>query len=533
MYGFNANFLDFLKPRLSIGFLTMADAQDRRVWRYYDVKKSETDHRSYRGLELVNGIRVCLISDRTISRASVVLDANVGYFNDPPDMQGLACLCQRVMILGTSKQRRCNQFRQFLFNRGGVFASTTTADHTSFYVNVKSVHFRSVLGRFVHIFLTPLFKEDWIEREAKIIDLEWKDNLKCDLQRVHEFDKFTASNAHPYSKLLTGNEETLSKIPKLRGVNVRERLLEFFGSNYSGNRMSLCVCSNDTLDNLEKLVLDLFCRINGTTFHFLSIYDHPFQHPEEFCVKWYLIPKTPIKFVRIIFPLPFQITNYWSYQHLDFICHLLEHAGEDTLLQYLKIKNWCHDIAADIVEYAAGVNFLKIDFNVTAIGIMYAEDIIMHFFQYLKLFSDKLLIRRSSIQYAQLEWLFNTFIDTKEEKEKLEDNFNHLEMFKIVQTMQRRVFIKELSINRPRSGEFNLDLIHWLLKNYIKPKYIRIYSVARENLTEVPWTSIGPKRCNGLRYYEEKLDESIIDIWRKSDTKSMRLPRTREFLRQQ
>lgn len=58
----------------------MADTQDRRVWRYYDVKKSETDHRSYRGLELVNGIRVCLISDSTTSRANVVLDVNVGNF---------------------------------------------------------------------------------------------------------------------------------------------------------------------------------------------------------------------------------------------------------------------------------------------------------------------------------------------------------------------------------------------------------------------------------------------------------------------
>lgn len=170
-----------------------------------------------------------------------------GYFNDPPDLQGLAYLCQRVMVLGTSKQRRCNQFRQFLLSRGGNFAATTTADHTSFYVDTKSVHFRSVLGRFVHIFLTPLFKEEWIEREVKIIDMEWQDKLKCDLQRVYEFDKFIASNTHPYSRLLTGTEETLSTTPKLRGVNVRNRLLEFFGRNYSGNRMSLCVCSNGNL----------------------------------------------------------------------------------------------------------------------------------------------------------------------------------------------------------------------------------------------------------------------------------------------
>lgn len=125
-----------------------------------------------------------------------------------------------------------------------------------------------------------------------------------------------------------------------------------------------------------------------------------------------------------------------------------------------------------------------------------------------------------------------TFIETKEEKEKLDDNYNHLRMYKIVQTMQRRVFIKELSIDRPQSGEFNLDLIHWLLKNYIKPKYIRIYSVAKENLKEVPRTSIGPRRCNGMRYYEEKLDECIIDIWKKCDAQLTRLPRTQEFLRQ-
>ena len=41
--------------------------------------------------------------------------------------------------------------------------------------------------------------------------------------------------------MCAGNRETLDTIPKLKGINVRQALLDFHGTYYSANIMALTV----------------------------------------------------------------------------------------------------------------------------------------------------------------------------------------------------------------------------------------------------------------------------------------------------
>jgi insulysin len=50
------------------------------VRRYDNITKSAEDKRTYRGLELINGLRVLLVSDAETDKSAAAMDVNVGEF---------------------------------------------------------------------------------------------------------------------------------------------------------------------------------------------------------------------------------------------------------------------------------------------------------------------------------------------------------------------------------------------------------------------------------------------------------------------
>src|SRR5690606_31412587 len=49
--------------------------------------------------------------------------------------------------------------------------------------------------------------------------------------------------------------------PEARGVNVRDKFIEFYEKHYSANRMKLCVLGKEPLDVLEKWVVEHFSAV--------------------------------------------------------------------------------------------------------------------------------------------------------------------------------------------------------------------------------------------------------------------------------
>lgn len=84
---------------------------------YDNVAKSEEDKRSYRALELNNGIKVAsidrpnhdyisdilqvlLVSDETTDKSAAALDVHIGHMSDPANLPGLAHFCEHMLFLG-------------------------------------------------------------------------------------------------------------------------------------------------------------------------------------------------------------------------------------------------------------------------------------------------------------------------------------------------------------------------------------------------------------------------------------------------
>ena len=67
------------------------------------IREPLLDERSYRVLRLSNKLEVALVHDSKTDRASACMTVNVGYFNDPEDIPGLAHATEHLLFQGTKR----------------------------------------------------------------------------------------------------------------------------------------------------------------------------------------------------------------------------------------------------------------------------------------------------------------------------------------------------------------------------------------------------------------------------------------------
>lgn len=121
-------------------------------------------------------------------------------------------------------------------------------DSTNYYFSVHPSGLPGALARHSQFFTSPLFLASCTERELKAVDSEMQKNLQLDSRRLFQLSKATSSRKKGtvFWKFGTGNKTTLWDEPVAKGINVRERLLQFYKEHYSANLMKLVVIGSRT-----------------------------------------------------------------------------------------------------------------------------------------------------------------------------------------------------------------------------------------------------------------------------------------------
>ena len=97
-----------------------------------DVLKSEGDKRTYRGLELGNGMKIMLVSDPSTDKAAAALDVNIGFHSDP--ISGLAHFCEHMLFLGTKKYPDENEYNKYLSQVHNLGCLINLLEHTLLFI---------------------------------------------------------------------------------------------------------------------------------------------------------------------------------------------------------------------------------------------------------------------------------------------------------------------------------------------------------------------------------------------------------------
>ncbi|XP_044737581.1 insulin-degrading enzyme [Chrysoperla carnea] len=504
---------NFYCTKISTNSIKMAGS---KVLKRMDVIKSPEDLREYRGLELVNKLKVLIVSDPTTDKSAAALDVNIGFMSDPDKLPGLAHFCEHMLFLGTEKYPIENEYTKFLSQHGGSSNACTYADHTKYFFDVVPEKLEPALDRFAQFFIAPLFTEDVTDRELNAVNSEHEKNIPNDTWRLDQLDKHTGDPKHPYSKFGTGNKDTLDTIPKEQGINVRDELLKFHDKWYSSNIMALCVLGKEPLDEIEDMVVRLFSDIKNKDVTSPRWDDHPFT---DDYLKLFakIVPIKDVRNLNITFPIP-DLHEYYKSGPGNYISHLIGHEGPGSLLSALKARGWSSNLFGGFLRPSPrGFGFFGVSMDLTEEGMDHINDIIVTVFQYINLLKSD----------EPQKWIF------EEQKNIMAMHFHFKDKEVPISFVANHVHnLQEYPMNEVLSGgylleEWRPELITQVLE-YLKPEKSRVAIVAQkyanrpENERE-PWY--------GTEYSLSKISDETIQNWNSAGFCSeLHLPPVNEFI---
>ena len=345
-----------------------------------DIKKSETDDRNYRFLELSNGLKVVLVSDLGADKSAASMTVYRGSYQDPVGREGLAHFLEHMLFIGTEKYPEPDGYLQFVRANGGRSNAYTASDHTNYFFDIGSHAFREGFDRFAQFFIAPLFSRDYVEREKNAVNAEYQMQFKDDGWRSNSVTKVALNPDHPQTRFNIGNLKTLSG-------DVHRDLLVFFEENYSSNQMGLAILTNQTLDEMESWIVEIVSEIRNRNLSSVEIVEPLFKSGT--------LPATlrhdNIKNIRRIsygFPLPSAKEKHRT-KPLDYISNLIGHEGEGSLHEILVKKGWIESLFAGSVDYDETTSLLIVSIDLTKEGYSRIPSINRHLFDYLQMINLK------------------------------------------------------------------------------------------------------------------------------------------------
>ncbi|KAJ3190934.1 Insulinase (Peptidase M16) [Irineochytrium annulatum] len=349
------------------------------------ILKPETEDREYRFITLANGLQCMIISDPTTPKAAAAMDVHVGHLLDPEDAPGLAHFCEHLLFMGNEKYPSENEYSQFLASHGGSSNAFTDTDSTNYYFDVIPDHLPGAFDRFIQFFISPLFDPSCTEREMRAVDSEHKKNLQSDSWRTYQLQKDLSNPAHPFRKFGTGNLQTLGELPKAKGLDIRDVLMDFHAKWYSASISKLVVLGKEPLDELVTMVVDRASAIRTLGIKPPSFGNgHPLSGEGTVGHEVLVKPVKNTPSLEVTFPLP-DLSAHYRTGPGNYVAHLIGHESAGSVLALLKKKGWAQELSCYPQRGAVGFEFFKIQVALTEEGCKHHEDIVVILFQYIQM----------------------------------------------------------------------------------------------------------------------------------------------------
>ncbi|CAB4061195.1 NRD1 [Lepeophtheirus salmonis] len=441
---------------------------------YFKITSSYRDLKEYRTIKLNNGLRVLLIADtrvpldklekeengsvedgdgeNNLKKSTASLCVGMGSFSDLECLPGIAHFLEHMVFMGSAKYTDESDFSFFIANHGGTYNAFTMTESTVFYFDIQRNSFYQGLDRLAQFFYISFI-------EKRIND---KRKRGCG-QRIPHGD----SNI-PWENFFGGNIDSLS--PKdMDDESIHKLLVKFKDRHYSAQYMTLVIQSQDTLDNLQKMVEELFSNIPNNGLE-QETFDH-LKHPVK-----------PIRWLS------------W----------IIGHEGKGSLIAYLREKNLALDLFAGNSGYGFSMNstcsLFSIGIELTESGFNNYEHVIKIVYSYLSMLKE----------YGPVEHIF----DEIQKIEQLDfDLGKECSPIDNVQTIcQNMQFLppKRYLDGDKLMFEFDKTLIKECLDHLFDTSNVNIMLSGKEfsNLVNKvePWFK--------TKYFAEEITSSRLDQWK-------------------
>lgn len=367
-------------------------------------RKSPADDNDYRFIELDNGLRAILVSDRQADKAAASLNVAVGSGDDPAGREGMAHFLEHMLFLGTEKYPEPGEYQQFIKSHGGSHNAFTAFQDTNYFFDVEARFLEPALDRFAEQFAAPLFTPELVDRERNAVHSEFSSKQKEDGRRFYSVKKAASNPDHAFSQFAVGNLSTLANTEE---QPLRPDLIEFWKSHYSANLMTLAVYGPQSLDDLEQMVRSRFSAIENRNLT-AKTFPQPLYQPEQLPAKVIADAIKDVRSLSLSFPIPSQDDKYRT-KPASYVANLLGHEGPGSLFDVLKRAGLVESLSAGLGMDTGDNATLEVSMTLTPAGLAQQDDILPLVFDYIDRIREEGISEerfREMQQLAQIDFRF-------------------------------------------------------------------------------------------------------------------------------
>jgi predicted Zn-dependent peptidase len=157
---------------------------------------------------LINGLPVVMESIRNVRSVVLGIWIKVGSRNETPDKNGISHFLEHMYFKGT-KKRSAKDIAFEMDSLGGELNAFTSRENTTFYVKVLDEFLEKGIELLSDIFMSPVFPEDDIEKEKKIIKEEIKMIEDTPDDYIHDLSNQTIWGSSGLGQSVLGRRETI------------------------------------------------------------------------------------------------------------------------------------------------------------------------------------------------------------------------------------------------------------------------------------------------------------------------------------
>jgi len=136
-------------------------------------------------------------------------------------------------------------------------------DTTAYFFNINYEYFEGALDRFAQFFIGPLLEGDLKDTVLAEVNSEHNKNYQSDFWRRLQLQRSLSNPEYPYNCFGTGNNASLHEHASSQGLDLHQALIQFLRTYYSANQMKLVVLGRESLDVLQRWVVDKFSAVEN------------------------------------------------------------------------------------------------------------------------------------------------------------------------------------------------------------------------------------------------------------------------------
>lgn len=382
---------------LSETYIKIQDTSDLPILSA-DLKERVTEK-----IELANGLGVLLISDPKADMSSACVCVEAGSWCDPKEYPGMAHFCEHMLFMGTEKYPDTNDFFATLSNFQGTANAYTASNKTVYMFASQEKGFLSLLDRFSHFFIDPLFDPSNISREMHAVDQEFALQKEHDGWRGLMVFKEMGNKEHPNHLFSTGNSKTLSNIPQ-------SALKNWHKKHYGANRMRVAIYSSLPLETLKSTIQENFALVPKDAEKEPNFAFELTSESQKGQIT-YIEPVKNLQHLSLSWELPPSLVSDES-KSADLIAYTLQRSGKQSLMETLKKAQLIDDMGIHVDRHRGKTHaFFEIDLALTNEGVQNVEEVISILFQSLQslkktgvsenIFNEKNTLAKLSYQFQK------------------------------------------------------------------------------------------------------------------------------------